>query len=152
MVGLEPIVHVFRSCYQLVASTDDDNNMCQFFTFVNRRNNAMKNMLIGKPNYTKKWKGKWLVIRHTRVFNRQGGLQQIWGYSSYWKISPHEVNNKSCLILNKEKNCVVLDLTKINYKVNKMTKGNYQAILQGIKSSCHDLFLLVLESNILLSL
>ena len=91
----------------------------------------MKNMLIGKPNSTKKWKGKWLVIRHTRVFNRQGGLQQIWGYSSYWKISSHEVNNKPRLILNKKKKCVVLDLTKTNYKVSKMTKRNYQAILQG---------------------
>jgi hypothetical protein len=43
------MVIVFRSCYQLVVDTDGGNDMWWFFTFTNRNNNAMKNMLARKP-------------------------------------------------------------------------------------------------------
>jgi hypothetical protein len=69
MVGLEPIVNVFRSCYHLVFSTDDDNDMCWFFTFTNRSNIIMKNMLTRKPNPAKKWRGRWLFIRYIKTID-----------------------------------------------------------------------------------
>jgi hypothetical protein len=63
MVMLEPTVNVSKSCYQLVVDTNGGNTMCWFFTFVNRSNNVMKNMLAGKPTSVKKWRGRWLIIR-----------------------------------------------------------------------------------------
>jgi len=50
---------------------------------------------------------------------------------------PHEVNNKPRLSSNEEKYCVVLDSTRIDYEVDKMTKGYYRAIFQSIKLLCH---------------
>jgi hypothetical protein len=55
---------------------------------------------------------------------------------------------------DEDKNYIVLDSTKIDYEVDKMIRGYYQAILQGIKSSSYVvlLFWYVLGSNILLPL
>jgi len=55
---------------------------------------------------------------------------------------------------DEDKNYIVLDSTKIDYEVDKMIRGYYQAILQGIKSPSYVvlLFWYVLGSNILLPL
>jgi hypothetical protein len=55
---------------------------------------------------------------------------------------PHEVNNKSRLSSDEKKNYVMLGLTHADYKVDKMVKGYYQSVLQGIKSSSHFLLFL----------
>lgn len=41
----------------------------------------------------------------------------------------YEVNNKSCLSYDEEKNCAVLALISAEYEVNKMVKGYYQTVL-----------------------
>ena len=58
MVGLEPLVNCFRSFYQLVAETDDGNDMRWFFTFANKSNGAIQNILTKKPMSNQKMEGK----------------------------------------------------------------------------------------------
>lgn len=54
----------------------------------------------------------------------------------------YEVNNKSCLSLDEEKNHAVLALISAEYEVNKMVKGYYQTVLQSMLLLClaFDLF------------
>jgi len=54
------------------------------------------------------------------------------GLFSLLEGPPHEVNNKPRLSSNKKKYCVILDSTSTDYEVNRMDKGYYQAILQGM--------------------
>jgi hypothetical protein len=77
LVGIEPIINVFRSCYHLVADTDDDNDMCWFFTLANMPTRAINKTLCGKPVHVKKWRGKWLIVRYSGPVNPRGGMQQI---------------------------------------------------------------------------
>jgi len=109
--------------------------------------------LINKPNFAKNWRGVashkiWRGCRSPcRTATNLGLLLLL-------EDSSPQINNKPCLSSDEDKNYVVLDSTKIDYEVDKMTRGYYQAILQGIKSSCYVvlLFWYVLGSNIRLPL
>lgn len=46
----------FRSCYQMVINTDGGKDIWWFFTFANRSNDTMKNILAGKPTPIKMWR------------------------------------------------------------------------------------------------
>jgi len=81
IIGLEPMVNVFISCYQLVTNTDGSNDMQWFFNFANKNNGIMKNMLAKKMMHVKKLRGIWLVIRFIGIVNLREGLQLIWGFS-----------------------------------------------------------------------
>jgi hypothetical protein len=50
---------------------------------------------------------------------------------------PHKVNSMPRLSLDEKKNYVILDSIRNDYEVDNVTKRIYQAILQGIKTSCH---------------
>lgn len=125
LVGIEPIINVFRSCYHLVADTDYDNDMCWFFTLANMPTRAINKTLCGKPVHVKKWRGKWLIVRYSGPVNPRGGMQQIWGCFHYWKVSLPDVNNMSRLSLDEEKTYAALASTLTKYKVNRMAKRYY---------------------------
>jgi hypothetical protein len=50
---------------------------------------------------------------------------------------PYKVNSMPRLSLDEKKNYVILDSIRNDYEVDNVTKRIYQAILQGIKTSCH---------------
>jgi len=77
IISLKPTVNNFRSCYQFIAGTDDDNDMWWFFTFANINNGAIKNTLVGKPMHVKKLRGRWLVVRFIGTLNPRKGLKPI---------------------------------------------------------------------------
>jgi len=77
MIGLKPMVNVFKSCYQLVTNTDGGNDMYWFFIFANRRNGDMKNTLTEKPSSIKKWRGSWVGHKICRDDQSLEGLKSI---------------------------------------------------------------------------
>ena len=48
LVGIKSIINVLRTCCHLVASTNDDNDVCWFFTFTNKLIGLMKGGLLGQ--------------------------------------------------------------------------------------------------------
>jgi len=81
IIGLEHMVKVCISYYQLVTSIHGSNDMQWFFNFANRNNGIMKNMLAKKMVHVKKSRGIWLVIRFIGIINLREGLRLIWGFS-----------------------------------------------------------------------
>jgi len=66
-----------------------------------------------------------LIIRHIRLVSARDGMQQIWGYFYYWKVTPLDVNSKPHLNSDEEKICVTLASASIEYHINRMVNENY---------------------------